>query len=678
MVPQSPDLEGRNALGLLPDNFNKAKFSISYGVVKNPLLRELQNLGKDQCFGKNYWPKIEKVNGWMITAETATFMKIGGLGMIASELPEAFNRKYNIFGEKLTVVTPLYLGDTKKKKAFIESDEYFGSESKNIKIKKIKTIETVFAGKSGSLSNHKVVVYSGELQGVEYIFLDNERFFSINPHKNNKASQQGCYVLNEHGVDEVERFAFFSKAVYSLLKLMIEEKIKVFAKPNILIANDWHSGALSGLMKYFTTAQSFVGDMSLELAKELKNIPVIHIAHHLGYQGWDYHNTSRILNSLYENVASVVVKNAKAIKNTNNRTTNTLIVYDCYNQASCNFHLADRIVTVSRNYLDEVSKNLKFGYDFRDILKIRKDHRNFFGIVNGYDKKLISPNAEKIKSINEYFKETDFKVYNADDIKAKAHNKKEFVKLISRMATDKEYKDKVIPLVDTYKFADMSKKVKNAGNVAILSATSRLVEQKGYDIASSAILKIIEGAPNIDDLPIFVLGGAGDDEQFEILKSLKDKATKINPKIGERIYVFHGYKDQFAYAIQLASDFYMMPSRFEPCGLTQMEALAKGALPIVTSTGGLVDTIDEGVDGFKTEVFFVDKTRVFGNNLTAQKLKNNSNAYAETLLKALNTFYGDKQKIEAMQVKAMLKDFSWEVENGALQKYYQLFHNGHI
>ena len=77
---------------------------------------------------------------------------------------------------------------------------------------------------------------------------------------------------------------------------------------------------------------------------------------------------------------------------------------------------------------------------------------------------------------------------------------------------------------------------------------------------------------------------------------LKDKISQINPKAGERIFVFRGYRDQFAYAVQLASDFYLMPCRFEPCGLTQMEAMAKGALPVAMSTGGLVDTVDDGIE----------------------------------------------------------------------------------
>ena len=80
---------------MLPKGFNKKKFILSYSVTTNPNLQEIQNLSKKQCLVKKYWPQIDKIKGWMITAETATFMKWGGLGVIASELPEAFNASFS-------------------------------------------------------------------------------------------------------------------------------------------------------------------------------------------------------------------------------------------------------------------------------------------------------------------------------------------------------------------------------------------------------------------------------------------------------------------------------------------------------------------------------------------------------------------------------------------------------
>lgn len=679
MNANAVNFDVQNQLRPLPKAFNKKKFVLSYNVVNNPILSEIQNLSKKQCLGKNPWPEIQKINSWMISAETATFMKWGGLGMIASELPEVFNHVFGKNGEQLSVVTPMYLGDTKKKKAAFEGDVYTGTENKKIQLKKIRVITVPFAADRPALHKFKVTVYTGVFNNTNYIFLANDRFFSINPHPDNPSAQDGCYVMNEFGINEVERFAFFSKAVYELLKEIFEGKIKDISRPNVLIANDWHSGALSGLTKYFTKAQIEAQRMSPELAEKMKALPIVHVAHHLGYQGWDYDNTSRILNSLYENTATLVFKNAKAIKNSNPRATNTLIVSDCYNQASCNFHLADRVVTVSKNYMEEVSKELGFGFDFCDILKIRKDHRNFFGIVNGYEKKLISPNKEKIEGLNTYFQGFDFRVFDENSLEAKNHNKAEFIKLISKIAADPDYKKSVIPLIDIYKFEDISQSVKNPAETPIFCATSRLVEQKGYDIAAQAILKLIHEFDDFKkELPIFVMGGAGDDTNFAILTHLKDKISQINPKAGERIFVFRGYRDQFAYAVQLASDFYLMPCRFEPCGLTQMEAMAKGALPVAMSTGGLVDTVDDGVNGFRTEVFFTEGRRVYGNNLTAKRLKNNVNAYAETLQKVLDTFYNNPQTITEMKKNAMIKNFGWDVEDGSLYKYYNLLRFGHL
>ena len=175
---------------------------------------------------------------------------------------------------------------------------YTGAEQKSIEVTKICSIQVPFYGEKNTLVKHGVDVFSGTFEHTEYIFLKCDRFFSINPSANNSPAQDGCYVCNEFNINEVERFAFLSKAVFVLLKQICDHRCSL-QKPTSLIANDWHAGALSGLLKYMGFAQSETGKMDASLAQELSQIPVIHIVHHLGYQGWDYENTSKLLNSLY-------------------------------------------------------------------------------------------------------------------------------------------------------------------------------------------------------------------------------------------------------------------------------------------------------------------------------------------------------------------------------------------
>ncbi len=662
-------------LGFIADNFNKKKAQ-KFFKPTNPLFLKLYNLSKKQILGKTSWKEPKKINAFMASAETATFMKLGGLGMIASELPECFNNTFSKNQEKMTIITPMYMGDTGKKKCFIQDGKYFGAEGVNIDITKVLSYSINFLGDKKSLEKQRRKENKSTVNNVEYLFLENQRFFSINPHASNTSAQDGCYVLNEFKIDEVERFAFFSKAIYGLLESLATTHNKHIPFPTSIVANDWHTGALSGLLKYFSTSCFDFGMISAHVYEKLFNTPVVYIIHHLGYQGWSYDNSARILNSLYEEMAVNVFKFAKVAKNTNPRYTNSLIVHDSYNQSASSIALADRIVTVSNNYQDEVSKDLSLGQDFRDVLKIRKNHRTFFGIVNGYDKKLISPNKEKIDKINTYFN-SSFEFFDEKTSEKKQENKKEFASLLSKIATNKEYKNKTIPLIDAYKFEDCFKDIKNITDVPIICATSRLVEQKGYDIAATSIIKLLQEEA-YKEPPIFILGGAGDDKNYKYLQDLKDEVAKFDKKAASRIFVFRGYKDEFAYAIQLVSDFYLMPCRFEPCGLTQMEAMAKGALPIAMSTGGLVDTIINGVDGFRTQAFFGTKHHVFGDNITAKRLKNNEAAYQETLQTSLKVFYEGRSILNQMTYNAMKKDFSWDVDCGSVYLYHNLLKTGHI
>lgn len=642
-------------------------------------ISEIANVAKRQCEGKEKWPEIKNIDAWMISSETATFMKLGGLGVVATELPEAFNATYAPNGDKITVVTPLYEGDTGRKKASLNKNIYTGAENNAVEVEKIVDIDVPFVEKNKTVSKFKVGVYCAKKGPVEYIFLRNRHFFYITTDYRNPECQDGCYVLNKLGVNEVERFAFFSKAVYVLLLNLLQGNVSLskISCPNILLANDWHSGALSGLTKYRTQMLKKFGVLSADVAEKLYAIPVVHLAHHLGYQGWDSKNTVRLLNSLYEESVKSVLKNAKACDSDNPRIHNTLIVDGVYNQACCNLHLADRVVTVSNNYCEEVSKEPDFGYDFCNLLKQRKKNGTFVGIVNGYDKKLITPNPNKVGVLNKHFCGFEFGCYDENSLDIKLKNKREFIKLLSKLAVDEEYKQKTLPLLNFYKFEDISDLAEISDKVPMFCATSRLVEQKGYDIVASAIVNLYENK-KIKTAPIFILGGAGDMKCFDYLMKLKDKVAKLNPEAAKRIFVFRGYKDEFAYAIQLASDFYMMPCRFEPCGLTQMEAMAKGSLPVAMSTGGLVDTIDDEVDGFRTAVFFGNTIQIYGTAKDGKRLENNTNAYAEVLEKALDVFENNPKKLRQMAEAAMKKDFGWDVENSGIHLYHKLLTTGHL
>ena len=123
----------------LPSNFNKKKNFIHYTPPRNEYLTKMQNVSRQMCLNNNTWVEIKRVDAWMISAETATFMKCGGLGMVASELPENFNRVFANGEHKISIITPLYLGNTGKKKAELTDDLYSGAEGKNVAVNKISS-----------------------------------------------------------------------------------------------------------------------------------------------------------------------------------------------------------------------------------------------------------------------------------------------------------------------------------------------------------------------------------------------------------------------------------------------------------------------------------------------------------------------------------------------------------
>lgn len=163
----------------------------------------------------------------------------------------------------------------------------------------------------------------------------------------------------------------------------------------------------------------------------------------------------------------------------------------------------------------------------------------------------------------------------------------------------------------------------------LLGLVSRLVEQKGIHLITPIVGELIEKRQSQ-----FVFLGVGS-EQYE--KELADLAGKHPKNISVNLF----FSEDFAEKIYIASDFFLMPSLFEPCGLGQMIAMHYRTIPIVRRTGGLKDTVKEGKTGF-----------VFSGNQPAD-LK-------AAVERAMKVFYNDKRKLTAMKKLCGEQDFSWD------------------
>ncbi len=257
---------------------------------------------------------------------------------------------------------------------------------------------------------------------------------------------------------------------------------------------------------------------------------------------------------------------------------------------------ADYITTVSPTYALEI-QTPEFGYGLEGLL----DHRKEFlgGIINGIDTDQWNPEKDP------YIAQR----YTAATLNKKPANKSELQKRLGLPAND------LVPL---------------------FGLIGRLVEQKGIDL-------ILECLPELITMDLqFVLLGSGD-KDFE--KQLQ-KMAQLYP---EKIAINIGYDEALAHLIEAGADIFLMPSRFEPCGLNQMYSQRYGTIPIVRKTGGLADTVTDALP--ETLARHTASGIVF------------SEASAGSLLEAIKRtlfLYSYPDIWKRMQINAMSKDFSWQ------------------
>ncbi len=216
---------------------------------------------------------------------------------------------------------------------------------------------------------------------------------------------------------------------------------------------------------------------------------------------------------------------------------------------------AERVLTVSETYAKEILyPYFSFGLD--GILKARSFKLS--GITNGIDEDFYSPENDAYIPFN----------FSAEDFSAKAKNKEALQKKLG---------------------------LKKAKNIPIIASISRISEQKGFDLIKYNFDNILKN--NVQ----FVLLGSGDrgTESFFFEKE-KEYPGKVA--------VITRFDEALAHEIYAGADMFLMPSKFEPCGLSQMIAMRYGTIPIVRKTGGLSDTVfeEENGNGFTFETYNSD------------------------------------------------------------------------
>lgn len=276
---------------------------------------------------------------------------------------------------------------------------------------------------------------------------------------------------------------------------------------------------------------------------------------------------------------------------------------------------ADVINTVSNTYAREI-QTTEYGEGLEGLL--RKRAQDLYGIVNGIDYQEFNPQSDP----------QIYRNYSADDFWAKPENK---------FALQREMG---LPVKD----------------VPVFGVVSRLVDQKGLDLIEATAQQILD-----QDVQMVILG-EGDPRYEQLFRNLQLQYP-------DQVGVFIGFNGVLAQKIYAGADLFLMPSRYEPCGLGQIISMRYGTIPIVRATGGLADT-----------VFDFNEETGSGNGFSFEEYL--PEAFLATVNRALNLYWHQPEVWKSMVHRVLQLDYSWtkaaaeymEVFDKALNKRKQQHH----
>ncbi|MBB6215788.1 starch synthase [Anaerosolibacter carboniphilus] len=391
-------------------------------------------------------------------------------------------------------------------------------------------------------------------EGITFYFLDNEYYYN----------RDHIYGYEDDG----ERFAFFCRAALAFLP-------HIDFQPQILHCHDWHTGLVSVFLEAFYNHLPFY-----------QNMGTIFTIHNLQYQG--------VFPKYF--LGDVLGLDDSYF------TIDSLEYQGQINFMKGGLVFSDLLTTVSKSYSEEIQTPY-FGESLDGLL--RKRRKQLFGIINGIDYDLYSPNKDPHIFLPYY-----------DNLQDKSFNK---VKLQEALGLS----------VDS--------------NTPMIAIISRLVSSKGLDL----VVHILDELLSLDvQLVILGTGEAKYEELFQ--QAMIRYPSKLSVHIQ--------FDDSLARKIYAASDLFLMPSRFEPCGIGQLIALRYGSIPIVRETGGLKDTVQSYND-----------YRCTGNGFSFTHY--NAHDMLFTIQRALKSYQDKKLWIKVFK-NAIYSDFSW---HQSAQQYTHLY-----
>jgi len=284
-------------------------------------------------------------------------------------------------------------------------------------------------------------------------------------------------------------------------------------------------------------------------------------------------------------------------------TVDCLEFYGKVNLLKGGIVFSDFITTVSRKYAEEI-QTPEFGYGLEGILRTRADRLQ--GIVNGVDYEAWDPATDKLIPAN----------YSPADLKGKPISKKA---LLEKMGIPQ-------PVLDR----------------PVIGIVSRFAAQKGFDLIAEILEPMMEM-----DLYIVALG-TGEPHYEELFRNMAAKYP-------DKFLVKVAYDNTLAHEIEAGADMFLMPSRYEPCGLNQIYSMKYGTVPVVRATGGLDDTV-EAFDG---------------KNGTGFKFGEYSSAALLAVIRQAVETYRQPKLWQRLMLNGMRKDLSWGSSAKQYLKIYQ-------